>query len=182
MRILKFVLLCFPLLSLGQNLVGEWYVSKIIDEGHEGYTLYKIEENEDNPHYGNILQLKEDGTFSSFYSAPCGNDCFPSSFGIYEIKEDNRIHLFIKEFNQDGMCESIHKVLDKSLGDFSISKVDENTIQLIKVIESKTSTQKSSTTSFFFSNSKVSWIWVSLVFILIIVGYYIFHVQKRINK
>ncbi len=89
-----------------------WHINQVFGNSEntlDEYTLTKIENPQGkNFVYGNSISYQK-GKFYSYYSAPCGNDCFPSSEGTYKIMSDNLIEITLLAFNQSGECPSIHK-------------------------------------------------------------------------
>lgn len=113
-----------------------WHINKIIGisgDTFEEYELTKIEDSTDRFDYGNSIHFKEDKTFSCHYSAPCGNDCFPSSTGTYKFIDDNHIEITLLEFKQQGFCETLHKKWNTIIGTFKIESQSETTLTLKKV-------------------------------------------------
>lgn len=120
-----------------QKVFGEyWYINKIIGndmQNTQEFTLNKIElTSKDDFIYGNKIIFNNDNTFNSNYSAPCGNDCFPSSTGTFKIIDKKHIKIFVKEFIQVGDCENKKIELNIDLGTYYISKESNEIIKLIK--------------------------------------------------
>lgn len=113
-----------------QTIEGKWGINKLITEAEtKEYNLFETEA--DRFHYGNNIVFKEDGTFESYYTAPCGNDCFTNTSGTYKIINATHLTLFLKKISKSGMCEGDAEP-NKSLGVYSIHYDDNGTIRLVK--------------------------------------------------
>lgn len=131
MRNLIFIIpIVFLLHNLNaQTIEGRWGINKLItEEETEVYTLHGIES--DRFHYGNNILFKDDGTFLSYYTAPCGNDCFTNTSGTFKMINSTHLTLFLKTVTKSGMCEGDSEP-NKSLGVYSIHQMNGG-IQLIK--------------------------------------------------
>ncbi|MEN7550062.1 hypothetical protein AAG747_19220 [Rapidithrix thailandica] len=129
------VLMCFQDLN-AQSIIGKYYINKIIGRNlndSDEFILTEIKPNEKKEYvYGNIITFNEDYSFTCTYFAPCGNDCFPSSDGTFELITNNKIKLLVKGYSQEGDCESKLIKLNFNLGIYCISTESENTIKFIK--------------------------------------------------
>ncbi|WP_107038690.1 lipocalin family protein [Brumimicrobium mesophilum] len=131
---MKKLLFLLPILLIFQNLhaqsiQGKWGINQLItDSETKEYRLFQTEA--DRFHYGNNIVFKEDGTFESYYTAPCGNDCFTNTSGTYKIINTTHLTLFLQTITKNGMCEGNSKP-NKSLGVYSIHHMNGG-IQLIK--------------------------------------------------
>lgn len=69
-----------------QDLIGtQWEINNILGDNVNKEDFYILTKPEDPKwSYGDHLQLSTDGNFKSWYSAPCGNDCFTTSYGTYK--------------------------------------------------------------------------------------------------
>lgn len=94
----------FASLAYGQNLIGEWHSPEVLwKDAKEQYSLRKP--SKERPmKYGTFIVFKENKTFESYYSAPCGNGCFPSSTGNYRLIGKNKVELIVNKIAKDGMC------------------------------------------------------------------------------
>ncbi len=117
-------------------LNGLWYINGIIGKNFQDTIklkktqLVKIAKNEYRP-YGTTISIEE-GVYEDSYGAPCGNDCFPSSKGNFTMISENKLTIFVKEFNQTGDCEEIHKTLNKNLGIYTLEKISDTQLKLVK--------------------------------------------------
>ncbi|MDO4763557.1 MAG: lipocalin family protein [Flavobacteriaceae bacterium] len=131
----KFILLSSLFAScwaFAQSIIGEWKVQKVLwNTPENSYALTPILEKAYR--YGNFIEFKEDKTFVSYYSAPCGNDCFPSSKGTFEFIGKDKIELTIKEIAKNGMCSEpiFQEKGNWNLGIYTIKKTEKG-IDLIQ--------------------------------------------------
>ena len=105
-----------------------WHISRIIGSENNfqnEYILSAIDTTKIFDFYGNSITFKEDNTFVNAYSAPCGNDCFPSAIGKYYFVDENSILIDVNQFDQFGDCENISKKLEKYIATFKITKTSE---------------------------------------------------------
>lgn len=114
---------CF---AYGQSLLGKWKIEKVLwNDAQPIYHLTQIPADASAfAHYGNSIAFKADKTFVSNYSAPCGNDCFPSSNGNYRFIGKNQVELVVKEINQSGDCKNIHEKGTWKLGTYLITPTE----------------------------------------------------------
>lgn len=140
MKIITLMLLSVIWLSgFSQNLQSNpWRINQVIgrntDEMQE-FTLEKIDTTNQGWMWGNTIRFFPDGNFSCKYSAWCGNDCFPSSNGSYDLSDSTHVKMFLKEYNQVGECENIHRTIEKIIGTYLIVAIDAINIKLIKLNE-----------------------------------------------
>jgi len=112
---------------------SSWKIDKVIGNSgdtFEAYHLYKYDATE-KWQFGNFIKFTESG-FTSYYSASCGNDCFPSSSGTFKNVDKNSIELTLLTFEQQGFCENIHKKM-KITTKFQIIQQSETEIILKKI-------------------------------------------------
>lgn len=120
-----------------QNLLGQqWHINEVLGrdlQNLQEFTLNSIDTSK-NEHfvYGNTITFKDDFTFSSGYSAPCGNDCFPYTTGTFQIVDNTHIRIFLHRFYQSGDCENIDLTVDRDLGIYYISIINKQSLKLIK--------------------------------------------------
>lgn len=113
-------------LMFSQNIVGIWHTNELPwNKAEKEYSLQKLDK--ENPYrYGNFITLNENNTFEAYYSAPCGNDCFPTSKGTFQVIENNKIILIVNYIEQSGFCnETFKKKGNWSLGTYKIVKTDD---------------------------------------------------------
>lgn len=110
------------------NLIGIEYLYDSVPAKVELYNLVNIrfiqKKTQRKYFYGNLATFNSDGTFTCFYTAPCGNDCFPASFGRYKAIDDSHIVLQLDSISQSGFCEKISKKVDINLGIYHVVSTD----------------------------------------------------------
>ena len=62
---------------------GTRRISSVIEQGVDSYWINR-DLIQDSDRYGSFLNLNADGTFTSWNTAPCGNDCFYRSHGTFK--------------------------------------------------------------------------------------------------
>lgn len=110
MKILHLVLILFSGYFIqAQALVGTWKTDAVVAyDVREYYVLTpanKTEEATKMERYGSFVVFSEDYTFQSYYTAPCGNDCFTTTDGTYEYLDKNTVKLTLHRVHQSGMCQ-----------------------------------------------------------------------------
>lgn len=127
--LILFALILFSFTTYTQPIEGKWKINTLITKAEtKEYILHPI--NTTRWNYGNNLELKPDGTFESYYTAPCGNNCFTNTSGTYKIINATHLTLFLKKISKSGMCEGDSEP-NKSMGVYSIHYEDGG-IQLLK--------------------------------------------------
>lgn len=98
-NIITGLILIFTFNVNGQNIEGEWRIDHLmIDTLVKDYTLDTLS-SERYSNYGNHISINKDGSFRTWYTAPCGNDCFISSFGKYNLIDSTHIQFSIEKVN-----------------------------------------------------------------------------------
>ncbi|WP_410878359.1 hypothetical protein [Myroides sp. DW712] len=120
--------------TYAQDWVGTWKTNELITyKTIEEYVLTPANLAADATkieRFGNFIVFNADQTFESYYTAPCGNDCFTTTAGIYTIKDENQIALTLYRLNQEGMCmQSRTETVD--LGIYDILK-EKDSMRLVK--------------------------------------------------
>ncbi|MEO9532361.1 MAG: hypothetical protein ABJG68_08480 [Crocinitomicaceae bacterium] len=100
------------------------------DEKRLEYHIFSREEDEYFP-WGNSVEFT-DSTFSTSYSASCGNDCFISVLGSYKFIASNRIEVFVETITRNGMCMDKSESPKKKFGTYEI--IEEENRHLIKKV------------------------------------------------
>ncbi len=114
-------------------LNGLWYINGVIGANFQDtikLTKVVLKEGEQMS-YGTSIDIK-DGIYEDSYGAPCGNDCFPSSNGKFTMISENQLTVFVKNFKQWGDCENFDKTLNKDLGIYTLMKISDTEINLVK--------------------------------------------------
>lgn len=104
------------------------------DSERESYTLTKNNDDDTNFQYGYSISFG-DGTFSTSYSAPCGNDCFPSTYGTYKFINDFTIEIYVDSISRSGYCQLESEEPKRSYGLYKLTIKPESII--IDKIKSK---------------------------------------------
>lgn len=91
-----------------------------ISEDDETYNLYPVADSMGFD-WGNFISFTAK-TFSTDYSAPCGNDCFTSVSGTYKFVGVNRIEVYVKNISRSGFCSIESEEPKKSYGIYLIEK------------------------------------------------------------
>lgn len=117
-----------------RGLVGLWLVDNLlgadsIEAGHiantsGNYCLSKPAKT--GYQWGNWVNFSKEGSFESYYTAPCGVDCFPTTFGRYQIVDSLHIRLCIDSVSIHGMVckKSIDEKVNINLGEFTVNRTD----------------------------------------------------------
>jgi len=100
MKLSSSLFLCsFLFLTLtvnAQSIQGEWKINHlIIDSLVQDYTLDTLTTKRFS-NYGNHISINKNGRFRTWYTAPCGNDCFISSYGRYIQVDSTKIQFIIE--------------------------------------------------------------------------------------
>ena len=110
-------------------------ISEIIGQdtvNDQEYVLYKIDTTDKYFTYGTSIKFNAENTFNNFYSAKCGNDCFPSSTGKYFFTDENHIFIQVNKFQQDGDCETKNIVFSSGFVGYFIKPINNDRFKLIK--------------------------------------------------
>ena len=131
-------LLLLPITCFAQDEISNFWeygtrgISEVINDKNDSYWISRdlIQE----PSYGRYLNLNDDGTFNSGNSAPCDNDCFYHSDGIFKKIDETHIRLQINSSSQTSLCPDGEKFNrePRDLGIFEI-KTYEDRYDLIKI-------------------------------------------------
>ncbi len=69
----------------------------------ENYSFSKYDPSLDMMYWGNFIHFKGT-TFTTHYSAPCGNDCFTTVTGEYRTVGDHLLEIKVLGINYSGFC------------------------------------------------------------------------------
>ena len=136
-------LLLLPITCFAQSEISNFWeygtrgISIVINDQVDSYVIYKdvIQDSDSSsPRYRRILSLKADGTFKSWNSISCGNDCAYYSSGTFKKIDETHIQLQIKKSWQSSWClgGEITNTEPRDLGIFEI-KTYEDGYDLIKI-------------------------------------------------
>lgn len=89
----------------------------------EKYSLSAIADDSYNFRWGHFISFNEN-TFTSSYSAPCGNDCFTSVSGGYWFVADLTIKVKVMAIQRNGFCSKDSEELNKDFGNYLLCKTE----------------------------------------------------------
>ena len=128
------LLLCAPSLHAQNPLKGEWITNSLLGKfKEEDSNLFELTKDEDEiAGFATVFEKNDKNQYKSFYFAPCGNDCFPSITGTFELITPSYVRLNALKFEQRGFCEKKNKTLHNDTADYYIYKVSNKKIFLVK--------------------------------------------------
>lgn len=111
-----------------ETISGHYMISHVINESsNQTYVLMPIRPERGYMYGNHIMFEPSNSTFKSSYSAPCGNDCFPSSQGTYQMEGERHVRLHLTNVAQHGFCEENYdRAVQQDLGLFLIDVNQEN--------------------------------------------------------
>lgn len=108
-----------------ETLSGRYRINHIIGEiSPQTYHITAVPTERDFVYGNNITFDPVSSTFESYYTAKCGNDCFPMSRGTYKMEGEQHVRLFLTHVSQHGMCENYDRAVQNDLGVFLIKVND----------------------------------------------------------
>ena len=133
-HILITLLLCASSMYAQNPLKGEWITTSLLGNFKEEYQnlLVLTQRERESFGYATVFEKNDKNQYKSFYFAPCGNDCFPSITGTFELIAPSYVRLNALTFEQDGDCEKKNKTLHNDTADYYIYKVSDKKIFLVK--------------------------------------------------
>ena len=133
-HILITLLLCAPSLHAQNPLKGEWITNSLLGKfKEEDSNLFELTKDEDEiAGFATVFEKNDKNQYKSFYFAPCGNDCFPSITGTFELITPSYVRLNALKFEQRGFCEKKNETLHNDTADYYIYKVSNKKIFLVK--------------------------------------------------
>lgn len=100
------------------------------DSERDSYTFTRqADDNQFN--WGNFIRFDKENQFSSYYSAPCGNDCFTSVTGRYHYLNDTTISITVNSISYSGFCQKESKDGFQFTAKYEMS-IDGDTVYLQK--------------------------------------------------
>ena len=128
------LLLCAPSLHAQNPLKGEWITSSLLRDFKEEYQnlLVLTQREDERGGYATEFKKNDKNQYISYYFAPCGNDCFRSVSGTFELIAPSYVRLNALTFEQHGDCKKINKTLHNDTADYYIYKVSDKKIFLVK--------------------------------------------------
>ena len=133
-HILITLLLCVPSMYAQNSLKGEWITNSLLGKfKEEDSNLFELTKYEDEiSGIATVFEKNNKNQYKSFYFAPCGNDCFRSVSGTFELIAPSYVRLNALTFEQYGDCEKKNKTLHNDTADYYIYKVSNKKIFLVK--------------------------------------------------
>ena len=115
-------------------LKGEWITNSLLGKfKEEDSNLFELTKDEDEiAGIATVFEKNDKNQYKSFYFAPCGNDCFKSISGTFELIAPSYVRLNALNFSQRGDCEKKNKTLHNDTADYYIYKVSDKKIFLVK--------------------------------------------------
>ena len=128
------LLLCAPSIYAQNPLKGEWITASLFGNFKEEYQnlLVLTREGRESSRFATVFEKNNKNQYKSSYFAPCGNDCFPSITGTFELIAPSYVRLNALTFEQYGDCEKKNKTLHNDTADYYIYKVSDKKIFLVK--------------------------------------------------
>jgi len=128
------LLLCASSLHAQNPLKGEWITSSLLRDFKEGYQnlLVLTQREDERGGYATEFKKNDKNQYISYYFAPCGNDCFPSIIGTFELIAPSYVRLNALKFEQRGFCKNKDETLHNDTADYYIYKVSNKKIFLVK--------------------------------------------------
>jgi len=133
-HILITLLLCASSMYAQNPLKGEWITNSLLGKFKEkDSNLFELTKYEDEiSGIATVFEKNDKNQYKSFYFAPCGNDCFRSVSGTFELIAPSYVRLNALTFEQYGDCEKKNKTLHNDTADYYIYKVSNKKIFLVK--------------------------------------------------
>ena len=128
------LLLCAPSLHAQNPLKGEWITNSLLSKfKEEDSNLFELTKDEDETAgFATVFEKNDKNQYISYYFAPCGNDCFPSIIGTFELIAPSYVRLNALKFEQRGFCKNKDETLHNDTADYYIYKVSNKKIFLVK--------------------------------------------------
>ena len=133
-HILITLLLCASSMYAQNPLEGEWITNSLLGNlKAESQNLLVLTQRE-GERGGYATEFKKDNKnqYRSYYFAPCGNDCFQSISGTFELIAPSYVRLNALTFKQYGDCEKKNETLHNDTAVYYIYKVSNKKIFLVK--------------------------------------------------
>ena len=133
-HILITLLLCASSIYAQNPLEGEWITSSLFGNLKEEYPNLLVLTQREGERVGYATEFKKDNKnqYISYYFAPCGNDCFKSISGTFELIAPSYVRLNALNFKQNGDCEKKNKTLHNDTAVYYIYKLSDKKIFLVK--------------------------------------------------
>ena len=133
-HILITLLLCASSIYAQHPFEGEWITSSLFGTLKEEYPNLLVLTQREGERVGYATEFKKDNKnqYISYYFAPCGNDCFKSISGTFELIAPSYVRLNALNFKQNGDCEKKNKTLHNDTAVYYIYKLSDKKIFLVK--------------------------------------------------
>ena len=133
-HILITLLLCASSVYAQNPLKGEWITNSLLGKFKEkDSNLFELTKYEDEiSGIATVFEKNDKNQYKSFYFAPCGNDCFRSVSGTFELIAPSYVRLNALTFSQSGDCEKKNEKLDNDTAVYYIYKLSDKKIFLVK--------------------------------------------------
>ena len=133
-HILITLLLCASSMYAQNPLKGQWITNTLLFKfKEEDCNLFELTKDEDEvAGIATVFEKNDKNQYKSFYFAPCGNDCFPSITGTFELIAPSYVRLNALKFEQIGFCEKKNETLHNDTADYYIYKVSYKKIFLVR--------------------------------------------------
>ena len=133
-HILITLLLCASSIYAQNPLKGKWITNSLLGKfKEEDSNLFELTKDEDEiAGIATVFEKNDKNQYKSFYFAPCGNDCFRSVSGTFELITPSYVRLNALTFEQYGDCKKKNETLHNDTADYYIYKVSNKKIFLVK--------------------------------------------------
>ena len=133
-HILITLLLCASSMYAQNPLEGEWIAASLLGNFKNEYQNLFVLTRKGNENFGYATEFEkgDKNKYWSHYFAPCGNDCFRSVSGTFELIAPSYVRLNALTFSQSGDCEKKNEKLDNDTAVYYIYKVSDKKIFLVK--------------------------------------------------
>ena len=128
------LLLCASSMYAQNPLKGKWITNSLLRDFKEGYQNLLVLTQRERESFGYATEFKKNdkNQYISYYFAPCGNDCFPSVSGTFQLIAPSYVRLNALTFEQTGDCKHKNEKLHNDTADYYIYKVSNKKIFLVK--------------------------------------------------
>ena len=128
------LLLCASSIYAQNPLKGEWITNSLLGKfKEEDSNLFELTKDKDERvGYATEFKKNDKNQYISYYFAPCGNDCFPSVLGTFQLIAPSYVRLNALTFEQTGDCKHKNETLHNDTADYYIYKVSNKKIFLVK--------------------------------------------------
>ena len=133
-HILITLLLCASSMYAQNPLEGEWITASLLGNFKGEYQNLFVLTRKGNESFGYATEFEkgDKNKYWSHYFAPCGNDCFRSVSGTFELIAPSYVRLNALTFEQYGDCEKKNETLHNDTAVYYIYKVSDKKIFLVK--------------------------------------------------